>query len=135
MDNKMTGLDRFMHTLLFKEVGGEVSEGGEPRFTTGSIVLGALMRTAFIVIASMAIIGYYRLYDYWWWVILALWLLVAYPAYQAYKKFSTEIQDIEESTLCGSCRNFEPTGQLCRLYDEHITKDYIPCEGNDWEPK
>jgi hypothetical protein len=40
-----------------------------------------------------------------------------------------------EDTLCGSCINFEPSSQLCKVLDEHVSVDFIPCEGLRWEPK
>lgn len=112
------------------------SEGeAEGIVTTGSIVWGILVRTAIIMILSLTLIDYLDLRYNWWIVLVVLWFLVAFPAYQKLKEFNNKANELEESTLCGTCKYFVKSSQLCSIYDEHISEDYIPCEGNDWEPR
>jgi hypothetical protein len=140
----MTYLDKFVDVLMFREPRNwdsvqsppDYEEEQQPKviFTTGSIVWGVMLRTALIIFLSIILFERFGLYNYWWYVLFILWFLVAYPGYKHYQKFNEKIEDLQESTLCGSCKYFEPTGQLCTLLDEHVTQDYIPCEGQGWEP-
>ena len=71
----------------------------------------------------------------WFVTVALLWAYVAYPAYRQYSVFNDHVKHFEVTTLCGQCKHFNPTGQTCFRYDEHVSNDYIPCEGLDWEPK
>jgi putative effector of murein hydrolase len=107
----------------------------KPIITTGSIVWGVLVRTSLIMVLSLTLIDYFDFRYNWWVILLALWFIVAYPAYMKYKEISDKADEIVSGTLCGSCRHFVKSSQLCGIYDEHISEDYIPCEGDSWEPK
>ena len=113
----------------------EKESGGRPKVTTGAIILGSLLRTFLILTISFFIIKKYFLYDYILLLIFIIWFFVAMPAYQAYQNFNKDMEDFSESTLCGTCKYFDKSAQLCKIYDEHPTKEYIPCEGSSWEPK
>ncbi len=130
----MTAFDKIVDLLMFRSQSDDnLSE--IPTVTQGSIIWGMILRASIIVVLSMLIIGYYKLYNYWWLSFFLLWLLAVYPAYRQYQQFSNRVKKVAESTLCGSCKYFETSGQLCSMYDEHVSTNYIPCEGENWEPK
>ncbi len=106
-----------------------------PYYTTGSIMAAAVMRLAIIGAVAVAFNEQYGSSGWWWTVVmLAAWGLGVYPAYLQYKRFNTEVERIQESTLCGACRHFNPTNQLCMILDEHVTNAEPPCGGESWEP-
>ena len=133
-------MERFFEKIadifLFRE-GTEEDEQGmkQPIVNVGSIVWGVILRSSIIIGLSFLFSSYIRFHDYWWLAVFIFWFAAIYPGWKQYQKYNVKIQDIEENTLCGKCKYFEPTGQFCKIYDEHITKDYIPCDGLDWEPK
>jgi putative effector of murein hydrolase len=124
-----------LYKLLNFSTDSEIYSDEKTVITTGSIITGVLFRTAIIIVLSLSLNDYFDLRSNWWFVALILWFLVAFPAYNKYKEFNNATDDLLENTLCGKCRYFDPTSQLCTIYDEHITKDYIPCGGDSWEPK
>jgi hypothetical protein len=67
--------------------------------------------------------------------LLVIYFFIFHPAYLAYKKFTEESKNILTGTLCSSCKHFDESAILCTKYDKHPTENYLPCEGNDWEPK
>ena len=114
----------------------EQSEGRvTPIVTTGSIVFGVIVRTALIMLVSFFLVDYFDFRGNWWVVAIALWFIVAFPAYRRFRKFSEETDAFIEETLCGKCRHFDPSSKLCTILDEHPTENYIPCEGESWEPR
>ncbi len=126
-------LDSFFDQLTLSK--GLYDAKGEPRFTTGSIVNGALLRAILVIVVGFAL---------WYWrgdemtyalTFLLLWGYVAYPAYRQYIIFNQHIEQYVGDTLCGQCRHFNATAQSCFRYDEHVTETYVPCEGLDWEPR
>ncbi|MFP4529357.1 MAG: hypothetical protein ACLFQX_12480 [Candidatus Kapaibacterium sp.] len=127
--------DKIIDAFMFREGSDEDSDTNQPVVTTGSIVWGLLIRTAIIIIASMLLLDQFQWREYWWVVLFAIWLLAAWPAYRQYQKFSKRMENFESSTLCGSCRHFDPSSQLCTIYDEHVSTNHIPCGGDLWEPK
>lgn len=133
-------MDKFFEKIadlfLFRE-GTEEDEQGirQPIINVGSIVWGVILRSTIIVALSFLFIQYFRGNSYWWIVLFIFWFAAIYPGWKQYQNYNVKIKDIEENTLCGKCKYFEPTGQFCKIYDEHVTKDYIPCDGLDWEPK
>ncbi len=106
-----------------------------PVVTTGSIVFGVIIRTALIILISFFLVDYFYFRGNWWVIAVALWFLVAFPAYRRFRKFSEETDAFIEETLCGKCRHFDPTSKLCTVLDEHPTENYIPCDGESWEPR
>jgi hypothetical protein len=127
--------DKLIDVLQFREGTEEEADGSiQPIITTGSIVWGVLLRTAIIVFLSFIFYQFFGMQKFWWFTLLLIWFVSAYPAYRQYQIFQHRIQKVQEETLCGKCKYFESSSQLCRLYDEHISKNYIPCEGLSWEP-
>jgi len=121
---------------MFREGTEEEADGSlVPILTTGSIIWGVLLRSAIIIFSSFLIIEIFDMRQYWWFFFLLFWFFAAYPGWRQFQKFQERIKKVSEDTLCGSCRNFESSSQLCKILDEHVTKEYIPCEGLSWEPK
>ncbi len=127
--------DKISDVLMFRE-GTEADEYGSliPVLTTGSIVWGIMLRTVFVVFLSFVIFYLFDLYKFVWVVLFALWFGAAYPGWRQFQLFNERVKKVVESTLCGSCLHFEKSSQLCKIYDEHVTQEYIPCEGLNWEP-
>lgn len=71
-----------------------------------------------------------------WWLVasFAIYGLAIYPAQIQYDYFRTANRRLIENTLCSSCRHFRAANLHCTLYDEHVTEEYLPCGGQDWEP-
>lgn len=101
----------------------------------GAIVYWTLIRIAIV----LPLIWFTKdFFDEKYWFImgsLSLALFVIYPAYHSYKNFIEQNKNVISSTLCSSCKHFDQSAVLCMKYDKHPTENYIPCEGNDWEPK
>jgi hypothetical protein len=106
-----------------------------PYYTTGSIITAALMRMAIVVLAGYALRQVASATTTWTVMTFALWALVAWPAYNQYVRFNKTIDTIKHNTLCGVCRHFNPTNQLCTVLDEHVTSEAPPCDGLSWEPR
>lgn len=101
----------------------------------GSIVFWTIIRTA-IVIPVVWILQSYISFQYWWIISLtAIYGIIIHPAIIHYKLFEKKNKDVIESTLCSSCLHFDKSAVLCMRYDKHPTKDFLPCNGIDWEPK
>ncbi|MBI5645668.1 MAG: hypothetical protein HY962_01950 [Ignavibacteriae bacterium] len=108
------------------------------RNTIGSIVAWALLRAALVVLVALLAFEYLRWIDYsLWWGITAvsLYAFVVHPIQVQYRLYREETRKVLSGTLCASCRHFEETGVLCAKLDEHVTEEYIPCDGELWEPK
>lgn len=127
-------LEKIFDFLLFRE-GTTEDNSSEPIVTTGSIVFGALLRAAIIIFITLFVVIEYDYRGYWWISAFFVWFFAFYPAYRQYTKYNQRIESFSEDTLCGKCKHFEPSSQLCRITDEHVTQNYIPCEGLSWEPK
>ncbi|MBI5324695.1 MAG: hypothetical protein HZB41_05400 [Ignavibacteriae bacterium] len=128
-------LDKVIDTFMFREGTEDEAEGNrQPTITTGSVVWGVILRTAIIMLLSLFLIEYFDLREYWWLLVFILWVGAAYPGWRQYQKFQNRIKSFREETLCGSCIHLDISSQLCKILDEHPTKDYIPCEGASWEP-
>lgn len=128
MLNKLTDL------LMFRQPTEEDSQRTEPLVTTGSILWGVLLRSAILILIISLFLESLSMRQHWWLMLFALWFLVAYPAWLQYKKFQERIQNFQKETLCGSCKHFEANSQLCKIYDQHVSTEFIPCEGLSWEP-
>ncbi|MFA6571664.1 MAG: hypothetical protein WCT77_10590 [Bacteroidota bacterium] len=126
--------DKAVDLLMFREGKDDADGSLQPVVTTGSVVWGILLRSAIIFILTFFLIDVINLREYWWVVAFILWLGAAYPGWRQYQKFQERIKIFQEETLCGQCRHFDVTSQLCKIFDEHPTKDYVPCEGLSWEP-
>lgn len=127
-------LEKIVDLFMFREGTEEDDYSTRPIITTGSIVWGVILRSLIIIFLTFFLLD--RGYGHSVWVLLFVyWFAVVFPAYRQYQKFNKRMDKFQEETLCGSCRHFIPGSQLCSMYDEHVSKDYIPCDGNDWEPK
>lgn len=114
--------------------GGLYNDSGCPRLTTGTIILGALLRTFAIMLIGFVLWRYAGV-EYSLPISLALlWGYAVYPAYRQFVLFSNISQALEKEILCSRCRHYNRSGQYCQLYDEHVRADYVPCGGDDWEP-
>lgn len=126
--------DKILDLFMFREGGPEDSDTNEPVVTTGSVVWGLLLRSTIILFAFYYLSERYGSPDFWWLLILVLWFFAAFPAYRQYTKFNKRIEEFSATTLCGSCKYFDKTGQRCIVLDEHVSSTYVPCEGLKWEP-
>lgn len=106
-----------------------------PFYTTGSIVAAALMRVAILGVASIILSQWMDSTKVWWFAMITLWAVGVFPAWLQYQRFHEKIEKITEGTLCGACRHFNATNQLCMILDEHVTNEHPPCEGEAWEPR
>ena len=128
--------DKLIDILQFREGTEEVDDGtNQPIVTTGSIIWGILLRTSILMLLTFIFISKYEYREYWWMSVFLIWLLAIYPGWRQHQIFQRKMEKFTDETLCGSCKYFDSTSQLCRTHDEHPTKSYIPCEGLDWEPK
>lgn len=101
----------------------------------GEIVFWTIIRAA-IVIPLVWLAKDYLDYSVWWMGgMLTLYGLIIHPAMLHYNNFRARNQEVIEETLCTSCKHFDKGSVLCLKHDEHPAKDYLPCEGIDWEPK
>ncbi len=128
-------LEKISNLLMFQEGSIDDSYSSEPVVTTGSIIWGVLLRSLIIMLLSFFVVEQLSDRSAWWIAFFGFWLFAAYPAYKQFMQFNKRMADFQESTLCGSCKHFNSGGQLCTLYDEHVSKEHIPCGGEDWEPK
>ena len=92
------------------------------------------MRIALIAVVTMALKSYVSSSTTWWIAMIGLWGLGVYPAWLQYDKYHERVETITDGTLCGTCRHFNRTNQLCMIMDEHVTSTTPPCEGEGWEP-
>lgn len=101
----------------------------------GEVVYWTLIRTAVVLPLLWLAKDYFD--EKYWFILgsLTIALFLIYPAYNSYSKFIEKNKNVISSTLCSSCKHFDESAVLCMKYDKHPTENYIPCEGNDWEPK
>ncbi len=110
---------------------------GAPRtpHSLGSIIWGVLLRMAIVMFAVWILRDFIEEYTDWWLVAsFSLYGLAIYPAQVQYEYFRSANRRLIEGTLCSSCRHFRPENIHCTMHDEHVTEEYLPCEGRDWEP-
>ncbi len=101
----------------------------------GEIIYKTLIRLGIFLLVLWFLKNYF---DEKYFLIISLFVIyffIFHPAYLNYKKFTEESKNILTGTLCSSCKHFDESAILCTKYDKHPTENYIPCEGNDWEPK
>lgn len=131
----MMKLEKIIDLFMFRESAEDDDYNTKPQITTGAIVWGVIMRSALIITLMLLLNEQLHLRNYWYFSLFTLWIFVAYPAYRQYRRFNERMDSFEEETLCGTCIHFDRGGQLCKIYDEHVSKNYIPCDGMDWQPK
>jgi len=101
----------------------------------GEIIFWTIMRTA-IVIPVVWILRSYIDDQLWLMIgIAAIYGIIIHPAILSYKKFEMKNKELIDSSLCSTCKHFDPSAVLCLKHDKHPTVNYIPCEGEHWEPK
>lgn len=106
------------------------------RHTLGSIIWMALLRLAITLFVAWYLKDHFDIFSEWWLVTaLAIYGIAIYPAQIQYEYFKHNNRRLMEETLCSSCRHFRPENLHCTRLDEHITEHYLPCEGEEWEPK
>jgi hypothetical protein len=105
-----------------------------PYYTTGSILTAGLLRVAVLGLGCIALAQVAEQKVVWWTAMLSIWGLGVYPAWLQYRSFHDSVREISDGTLCGVCRHFNPSNQLCTIMDEHVTGNTPPCEGEGWEP-
>lgn len=127
--------EKIIDLFMFREGTDKDSDSNTPVVTTGSIVWGVILRSGVIIFLSLLLLQKFEFRYYWWISLFAMWFLVAYPAHRQHSKFAQRMDNFEEETLCGSCRHFIKGSQLCGIYDEHVSRNHIPCGGEAWEPK
>ncbi len=123
-----------------KTIGGRPSRpesGGAPyNHTLGSIIWMALLRLAVTLFVAWYLKDHFNVYSEWWLVTgLAIYGIAIYPAQIQYEYFKLNNRRLIEETLCSSCRYYRPENLHCTLLDEHVSEHYLPCEGEEWEPK
>lgn len=131
----MNIFEKITNLLQFQEGTVEDNYSSTPVVTTGSIIWGVLLRSIIIMMLSFFVVEQIDNRSVWWIAFFSFWFLAAYPAFRQFQVFNSRMKEFEESTLCGNCKKFEKGSQLCTLYDEHVSQNYIPCDGQDWEPK
>lgn len=127
--------DKIIDLFMFRESSDIDNYTSAPRVTFGSIVWGLILRTTIVIIAFFVLYNLFDMRQYWWISFFVIWLFVAFPAFRQYQSFNNRIDNLQEEILCGSCKYFNKYAQTCQIYDEHVNKNYIPCEGLNWEPK
>ncbi len=101
----------------------------------GDIIFWTLVRIAVTLPALWILKSYVD--EKLWWIVgsAAIYVVIIHPAFVAYRKFEKKSKKVLDSTLCATCKHFDPSAVLCMKYDKHPTEDYIPCDGIHWEPK
>lgn len=99
----------------------------------GEIIYWALIRTA-VLIPLLWIFLEKVDYKFWWIItLMAVYVIIIHPIIIGYQKFVLKSKEVN-NTICSTCKNFDKTALICIKHDKHPTKDFIPCEGEHWEP-
>lgn len=123
------------HTESDSPPGRRLRRWGD-RHTLGSIIWLAMLRLVATIFVAWAVRDYIPEYGQWWAITVgAIYGIAIYPAQLQYSHFKRTSKKLMEQTLCSSCRYFNPEGLHCMQLDEHVSEDYLPCEGEGWEPK
>ena len=101
----------------------------------GEIVYKTLIKLALSILALWFFKDNFDQKYFWIISSLVIYFFVIHPAYLAYKNFIEKNKTIINETLCSSCKHFNESAVICMKYDKHPDENFIPCEGNDWEPK
>jgi hypothetical protein len=101
----------------------------------GSIIFWGIIRTAVLIPILWLGVNYLE-FQYWWLLItMAVYGVIIHPAIIQYQRFLEQNKEVILDTLCSSCKYFEETAVLCTKLDVHPTRETIPCDGHEWEPK
>lgn len=127
--------DKIIDLFQFREGTEEEADGSLiPIITFGSLAWGIILRSFILIMLTFIFFINWENRQYWLVCLFLIWGLAIYPGWRQFQKFNKRIERISENTLCGSCKYFVSSSQLCRIYDEHISMNYIPCNGESWEP-
>ena len=127
-------LNKIKDIFMFRQSSDEDDYSEEPNVNSGSIIWGILLRTAIIMVIIILLLENLNFRQYWWFMLFAIWIFAVYPGWSQWRKYHERIEKFSDETLCGSCTYFDKSSQLCKRYDQHVSKENIPCEGLDWEP-
>lgn len=61
-------------------------------------------------------------------------IFVILPFYKSYRNFHDQNKPIIQESICSTCNFFDKNNVYCIKHDTFVQKDYIPCNGNDYEP-
>ena len=112
----------------------EVQAGRYPH-SLGSIIWGALLRFGVVIMVVWYMKDWIENYADWWVIAgVAIYGISLFPAQIQYEHFRRSNKRAIEATLCTSCRHFRSENLHCTLLDEHISEEYLPCGGEEWEP-
>jgi hypothetical protein len=101
----------------------------------GDIVFWTIIRTA-ITIAVVWILKSHIDEQLWYLVTVAIvYGIIIHPTVMGLRKFDFKNKSVLDSTICASCKHFDPSAVLCMKHDKHPTVDFIPCDGIHWEQK
>ncbi len=101
----------------------------------GGIIFWTILRVAILIPLLWIFIDWFE-YKYWWAVVtISVYGFIIHPAVIQYKLFLEKNKEVLTNSLCSSCKYFDETAVICLKYDKHPTKEYVPCEGADWEPE
>ena len=100
----------------------------------GHIVYWGILRTAALIVVLWISYDWIE-YKVWWMMIsaIAIYGVIIHPVIVQYKNFTQKNKEVIDNTLCSTCKHFDESAILCMKYDQHPTKDFIPCDGIDWE--
>lgn len=114
----------------------EESDGSmTPIITAGSVTWGILLRGFVLIFVGIVVIAFTEMRELGWFIAFLVFALAVYPGFQQYRIFNERVKKVEENTICGKCRYFDESSQMCMPRDEHVTQLNIPCGGDDWELK
>lgn len=99
----------------------------------GKIIFWTLVRIAVFIPVTWILFEYIE-YKFWFIItIMSVYGVIIHPAVIQYRMFVAENEEVISDSLCSTCKSFDETAVLCMKYDQHPTKDDIPCNGIDWE--
>ncbi|MGA7838169.1 MAG: hypothetical protein WB996_09395 [Ignavibacteriaceae bacterium] len=101
----------------------------------GEVVFWTMVRIV-VLLPLIWVLKSYIGYELWWTISLfSIYGIIIHPAIIHYNRIDEKNKEVIEDTLCSACEHFDESAVICLKHDEHPTKDYIPCDGNDWSPK
>jgi hypothetical protein len=122
-----------------KGQGRSLFQSEQPRrgdaHTFGSIVWLAMLRLTAVIFVAWYLKAHLPYSEWWMITVGAIYGIAIYPAQIQYHYFKKSSKRLVEQTLCSSCRYFNPDGLHCTKFDEHVSEEHLPCEGEGWEPK
>ncbi len=101
----------------------------------GEVVFWTIIRIA-ITIPILWIGKDFIDFQLWWLItLMAIYGVIIHPTIIHYRLFEDRNKEVIESTLCSTCKHFDKSAVLCMKYDKHPTREFLPCNGIEWEPK